>query len=186
MRLPLAQVNSLNHPALTLAHQRCPHRWSRAVQNAAIGGRKHREILSESRTSTFQSSVLIGGRTEFKFLRLNQTGSEAELFHIPARLCSRIIYPMIYSPSVWHRISLSASSNHGPASAVRSREQCPGPAVLRLEEGGISWQDTAEAALPLPRGSVCALGASVVTRYQKLVKSWAIFSVLAFNTNLRE
>lgn len=136
--IPLhAQVNSLNHPALTLARQRCTHRWPRAGQHsAAIGRRKHREIPSQSRANTFQGSVLTGDTTPFKYLKLNQTGGEAVLFPIPVRLYSRIIYPMIYSPSVWPRISLSSSSDHGPASAVRSRGQCPGPAVLRLEEGG--------------------------------------------------
>lgn len=74
MGIPLAQVNSLNHPALTLAQQRCPHRWCRAVHTPAIGGRKHREILSESRANTLQGTVLIGGRIGFKYLKLNQTG----------------------------------------------------------------------------------------------------------------
>lgn len=126
--LPLyAEVNSLNHPALTLAHQRCTHRWSRAGQHNSMEEAQRNSFWEKGKH--FPGSVLMGGRTGFKYLKQNQTGSEAELSLIPARLCSRIIYPMIYSPSLWHL-------KPWPARAVRSREQCPGPVVLRLEEGG--------------------------------------------------
>lgn len=99
--LPLyAEVNSLNHSALTLAHQRCTHRWSRAGQHNSMEEAQRNSFWEKGKH--FPGSVLMGGRTGFKYLKQNQTGSEAELSLIPARLCSRIIYPMIYSPSLWH------------------------------------------------------------------------------------
>lgn len=42
----------------------------------------------------------LAGDLDLNNLKLNQAESEAEVSHTPVRLCSRIIYPMIYSPLV--------------------------------------------------------------------------------------
>lgn len=40
------------------------------------------------------------GDLDLNSLKPNQAESEAEVSHIPVRLCSGIIYPMMYSPFV--------------------------------------------------------------------------------------
>ena len=105
--------------------------------NATIAGRKHRESLSESRANIFQSSVLIGGRPGFKW---PESKSGREWVWVVSYTCQFVLRDNLphdlQSFHLWHRVFLPSPSNHGPAKALRSGEQCPGPAVLRLEEMG--------------------------------------------------
>lgn len=97
---------------------------------------KHRESLSESRANIFQSGVLIGGRPGFK---LPEAKSDREWDWVVSYTCQVVLKDNLphdlQSFNLWHRVSLSSPSNHGPANFTKSGEQCPGPAVLRPEEG---------------------------------------------------
>lgn len=73
---------------------------------------------------------------------------------------------------LWQRVFLPSPSNHGPANVVRSGEQCPGPAVLRQEEGGDFFAaPSTEWPAPALWLSIYVHTALMLIRQQKWIRS---------------
>lgn len=127
----LLKPPSLNTAMTRYLRDACIHWWSRAGQhNATVEGRKHREFFCGIRANIFQSSVLRGGRPGLKYLKLNQTSNKL----ICSYTSQVVLKNNLQSFHLWHKVSLSFPSKQGSADVIRSREQCPGSAILGFEE----------------------------------------------------